>query len=75
MGTVVKGPWKGRSPEAEAQAVRPDADTGSDPIDMETWMDRFLFEPEPIPEPKPSFSGTSVVDRLFAAIKNDKDGW
>jgi hypothetical protein len=71
MGTIIQGPWQSRSPKDEEQTRR--ADTGSDLIDIETWADLFLFEPEPTPEPKPSFVGSPVVDQLFAAIKKHNE--
>jgi hypothetical protein len=63
MATIIKGPWKRISAEGEKTVS-----VG----DLENLTDVFIFEPEPVPAPKPSFIGNPIIDRLFAAASDDK---
>jgi hypothetical protein len=59
MGTVVQGPWKGRSgQEAEEQGPAPGFDQ---------WRIVFVDQCNAEVEKKRSFIGSSLLERLFAA--------
>jgi hypothetical protein len=59
MGTVVQGPWKGRSElDTEEQDLAPAFDQ---------WRAVFIDQCNAEVEKKPSLIGSSLLERLFAA--------
>jgi hypothetical protein len=60
MGTVVQGPWKGRS-ELRAQEEKGFAPT------FDHWRTVFVDQCNAEVEKKKSFIGSSLIDCLFAA--------
>jgi len=60
MGTIIQGPWKSKRVRDEAEAKL----SG----EFDRWCETFEFECSH-PEPKFSYIGSDVVNRLFAATK------
>jgi hypothetical protein len=61
MGKIIEGPWKRQQPQTDHEKS----------VEAELRLDSFIFEDEP----RPAYSGTPIVDPLFAAaaFRADKD--